>query len=389
MATVALKGIHADWLPLLKTPELSNILALVAATDHVPSIDRIFEWARLTPLKNIKVVILAQDPYPNNNAMGLAFSCKQAPSVVNIFKALIKSGLVEKQPKQYFLNKWAEQGVLLLNRSLTTQRGTPGAHRDLWFKYTQQLIHNIEKALDRELIFLLWGNDAKNISCKGRRLEYTHPSPMVRIRRFEDCPHFTEVKKIYPEIDWNVEPVEMTEQKVQQLGTPVEVMYTDGSCHPNNSSPTAKAGFAIVLQKAGKVIVGNLLKKDQPATNIRAEGMAILEALRYYKKNIQTGEVHLYTDSQFWMDMIHQYMPSWTDEKMQKKKNYDITKLLKKGWRVVGGNFRLIHVYSHGKNGVGGTQNGKYNEIADKAANYARTEVPEGEIRILDLSQFE
>ena len=380
---ICLEGVHEDWIPILKNPVLEKNLELLKDTDCVPSLNLIFEWARLTPLRRVRVIILAQDPYPNDNACGLAFSCKKAPSVVNIFKALQKSGLVQAIPTEFHLRRWAKQGILLLNRSLTTARGKSGAHRDLWMDYTQKIISSIEKMINREIIFLLWGNDAKQVKCTGRRLEYFHPSPRVTIGKFEDCDHFQKVSEIYPDIDWNIE--KETPRPSENL---VEIMYTDGSCYPNNSSPKAEAGFAVVLENAKKVLVGKLTR-EFPPTNIRAEGFAILNALLYYHKNIKNGKIELHTDSQFWIDMITLYIPSWSDEYILTKKNSDLVKRIKKGWGKVGApNFELKHVYSHGKKGAGKTKHGEFNEIADKAANFARETLKEGEIHLLDISQF-
>ncbi len=382
----ALTGVPDKWRAIIADPELEAILAAVEGPDTVPSLDKVFEWARLTPFERVRVVILAQDPYPNDNACGLAFSSKRSPSAANIFKALMKSGLIAELPATHHLHRWAAQGILLLNRSLTTVRGESNAHRKLWTAYTQRLVGRLEEAVERELIFLLWGENAKSIQCAGRRLEYSHPSPLNRGCRFEDCSHFSEVNLVYPDIDWNT-----AESKVAELmpAVPRESLYTDGSCFPNNKSPMSRGGFAVVLPNRGLAVIGSLDCSEYAATNIRSEGMAILEAMRYYKKNGMSCGVDLYTDSEFWLRMVESYMPKWSEAERLSKANPDLTAAIAKGWRIVGAaNFKLHFIPSHGKKGTAGTEHSRWNEVADKAANYARIHLKSGNVEVVELTQF-
>lgn len=375
----ALIGIPKEWRTIIADEELETILNAVHDPDMVPPLNKVFEWARLTPLDKVRVVILAQDPYPNDNACGLAFSSERSPSAANIFKALVKSGLIKEPPKTHHLHLWASQGILLLNRSLTTLRGTSNAHRKIWNAYTQRLITRLESTT-HELIFMLWGENAKSIKCVGRRLEYGHPSPLNTVCKFEDCPHFSEVSMIYPDINWNV--------IIEDNGSS-EKWYTDGSCFPNNRSPLARGGFAVVMPASKQTVIGSLDCSAYPATNIRAEGMAILEAMRYYKKNRMSGLVELYTDSEFWIKMIESYMPKWSEAERLSKANPDLTAAISKGWRIVGAaNFTLIFVPSHGKRGTAGSEHSRWNETADRAANFARANLTSGDVQVVDLNQF-
>ena len=184
-----------------------------------PSADDIFNAFHFTPLSKVKAVILGQDPYHNEGqAHGLCFSVKPEveipPSLVNIYQEL-HNDMGCYIPNNGYLEKWAKQGVLLLNTVLTVRAHLANSHRGKgWEKFTDAVIQAIN-AQDRPVVFLLWGRPAqmkRNMldNPKHLILEAPHPSPLSAYRGFFGCRHFSktndflESNGITP-IDWQIE----------------------------------------------------------------------------------------------------------------------------------------------------------------------------------------
>lgn len=165
---------------------------------------------------NVKVVILGQDPYHGSGqANGLCFSVHDGirvpPSLVNIFKE-IKADLGKPIPTSGELERWAEQGVLLLNATLTVRAGSPGSHQNKgWETFTDAVIKKISDE-KQHVVFLLWGAYAQK---KGEIIDRNkhlvlmsaHPSPFSADRGFFGCKHFSKANaylksKGLKEIDW-------------------------------------------------------------------------------------------------------------------------------------------------------------------------------------------
>lgn len=158
-----------------------------------PQKNDIFQAFNACSFKDIKVVIIGQDPYHGEGqANGLCFSVqdeiKQPPSLINIFKEL-ESDLNISIPKSGNLSKWANQGVLLLNATLTVQKGVAGSHQKQgWETFTDEVINIISRD-KQNVIFLLWGGFAKK---KGRKIDKNkhhilvsgHPSPLSANRGY-------------------------------------------------------------------------------------------------------------------------------------------------------------------------------------------------------------
>lgn len=181
-----------------------------------PKYEDIFKAFLLTSYEDTKVCILGQDPYhEEGQAMGLSFSVpdgiKLPPSLVNIFKELNRSlGINNKSGN---LTKWASQGVLLLNTTLTVEKGKANSHKDLgWDKFTDRVIQELNKK-DKPVIFVLWGNPSiekeKLITNKIHHiLTSSHPSPLSCYRGFNGCNHFKIIndllfKDYNFQVDWN------------------------------------------------------------------------------------------------------------------------------------------------------------------------------------------
>ncbi len=167
-----------------------------------PAKEDIFKAFKLCPFKDVKVVILGQDPYHEpGQAQGLAFSVpndiKMPPSLRNIFKELA-SDLQQTQPStENDLTRWAKQGVLLLNATLTVQQGTAGSHTgNGWETFTDAVIQRISKHR-QHIVFLLWGNNARKKNHlidqeKHCVLQSAHPSPLSAWHGFFGNHHFSQ-----------------------------------------------------------------------------------------------------------------------------------------------------------------------------------------------------
>lgn len=175
-----------------------------------------FRALDLTPLPQVRVVILGQDPYHGEGqAHGLCFSVKPGvrtpPSLVNIYKEL-KSDLGVEPARHGFLEHWAQQGVLLLNSVLTVEMGQAAAHQGKgWEKFTDAVIRLVN-AKDDPVVFLLWGAYAQRKAgfvdaSKHLVLKAAHPSPLSAHNGFIGCRHFSQAnaflqsKGLTP-IDW-------------------------------------------------------------------------------------------------------------------------------------------------------------------------------------------
>ena len=186
-----------------------------------PAPDDIFNALHLTPLSQVKVVILGQDPYHNEGqAHGLCFSVKPdveiPPSLINIYQEL-HDDLGCRIPNNGYLVKWAKQGVLLLNTVLTVRAHQANSHRGIgWEQFTDAIIEAVDRQ-DRPVVFLLWGRPAQMKKSmlhnpKHLILEAPHPSPLSAYRGFFGCRHFSQANAflerngILP-IDWQIEDI--------------------------------------------------------------------------------------------------------------------------------------------------------------------------------------
>ena len=181
----------------------------------------IFNALHYTPYKNIKVVILGQDPYHGiNQAHGLSFSVKPGikipPSLLNIYKEL-NSDLGCYIPNNGYLKKWADQGILLLNTSLTVRAGEANSHKNIgWEIFTNRIISLINEKSD-PIVFLLWGNNAiskKSLITNKQHLilSSAHPSPLSASRGFFGSKPFSKINKFLisvnkDPIDWQIENI--------------------------------------------------------------------------------------------------------------------------------------------------------------------------------------
>ncbi|MDD2355384.1 MAG: uracil-DNA glycosylase [Lachnospiraceae bacterium] len=221
-------AIDNDWLPAVgaefKKPYYKELYYFVRDeySKHVvyPPSDEIFNALHLTPLSKVKVVILGQDPYHNENqAMGLSFSVKPdvselPPSLINIFREL-HDDVGCHMPNNGDLTKWADQGVLLLNTVLTVRAHQAFSHKGHgWEQFTDAIINAVNME-ERPVVFMLWGSPAQSKSFMLDNpghlvLKAPHPSPLSAYRGFFGCRHFSKCNEFLEShgetpIDWQIE----------------------------------------------------------------------------------------------------------------------------------------------------------------------------------------
>ncbi len=221
--------ISNDWLPALRGEftkpyyrELYNkVIDAYSRYVVYPPSDDIFNAYHLTNLSDVKVVIIGQDPYhEEGQAHGLSFSVKPdveiPPSLVNIYKEL-NADLGCYIPNNGYLEKWAKQGVLLLNAVLTVRAHAANSHKGFgWEKFTDATIRVLNEQ-DRPIVYLLWGRNARDKKLmlnnpKQLVLESVHPSPLSAYNGFFGCKHFSKANEFLrangiEEIDWQIENI--------------------------------------------------------------------------------------------------------------------------------------------------------------------------------------
>ncbi|MBR3637535.1 MAG: uracil-DNA glycosylase, partial [Lachnospiraceae bacterium] len=202
--------------------KLTKTMASEYASRQIfPPKDQIFSAFLLTPYKDVKVVILGQDPYHNEHqAHGLCFSVQKGveipPSLVNIYQEL-HDDLGCYIPNNGYLVKWAEQGVLMLNTVLTVRAHQANSHRMLgWETFTDRVIELVD-AKEEPVVFLLWGTPAQKKAEMLHNpnhlvLKAPHPSPLSAYRGFFGCKHFSKTNEFLKAhglepIDWQIENI--------------------------------------------------------------------------------------------------------------------------------------------------------------------------------------
>ena len=221
--------IENEWLEYLK-PEFSKpyyralynfVKEEYTAHEIFPPSDKIFSALEHTSVKDVKVVIIGQDPYHEpGQAHGMSFSVmpgvKTPPSLQNMYKEL-NSELGCYIPNNGYLVKWADQGVLLLNAVLTVRSGAANSHKGKgWEQFTDAVIRAVN-AQDRPVVYLLWGSNARAKKAlinnpKHLVLQTVHPSPLSAYNGFFGCGHFKKANEFLEKnglkpIDWQIENI--------------------------------------------------------------------------------------------------------------------------------------------------------------------------------------
>lgn len=183
-----------------------------------PDMYDLYNCFRFTPFEKLRVVLLGQDPYHNvGQAHGLCFSVKDGvakpPSLENIFKEL-KSDIGCELPRSGDLTKWAKEGVLLMNTSLSVRAHQANSHSKCgWAWFTDSVIKLISERKEN-VVFILWGGNARSKKplIDGKKhliLESVHPSPLSAYNGFFGCKHFSKTNEYLtanglPPIDWDL-----------------------------------------------------------------------------------------------------------------------------------------------------------------------------------------
>jgi uracil-DNA glycosylase len=208
----------------LEQPYLEDLAAFVLEERNgripvYPPESLVFNALSLTPYEKVKVVVIGQDPYHGaGQAHGLSFSVPRGvptpPSLLNIFKE-IRDDLGIEVPSHGCLNGWAEQGVLLLNATLTVRQGEPLSHHGMgWERFTDAVVRALYTRKD-PVIFVLWGKNAQEKLSQLKGIEKgphtlltaAHPSPLSVRQGFFGCRHFSKIDEILlgqgkEPIDW-------------------------------------------------------------------------------------------------------------------------------------------------------------------------------------------
>ena len=246
--------ISNDWLPALKDefrkPYYAKLFSFVKEeyATHVvyPPADDIFNAFHFTPLREVKVVILGQDPYHNEHqAHGLCFSVQPGeevpPSLVNIYQEL-HDDLGCYIPNNGYLEKWAKQGVLMLNTVLTVRAHQANSHQGKgWEQFTDAVIEAVN-AQDRPIVFLLWGRPAQQKASmltnpRHLILKAPHPSPLSAYRGFFGCRHFSQTNEFLKA--HGVEPI--ASQSISS------VSEEQSQPQPYSRKMSTKNGFGVAL----------------------------------------------------------------------------------------------------------------------------------------------
>ena len=316
-----LDRVHLDWYEYFDLDELKNILDIISKDNYTPSNGLMFEAFRYCLPRDVKVLILGQDPYPTN-AQGLAFSVKNGVnipgSLVNIFNCLVKFQLIPKIPPTGDLHPWAAQGVLLLNTALTTIYGQSRSHLDIWRPFISKFIRKF--CTNNPCMAFLWGVEAKSyadfcVNCKV--YGWTHPSPLANNRisadkKFINCPHFT-----YCNIRWN--------------NYELVTAFTDGACTNNGKINSAASYAAYIIGAQYETIIGGIVEpyeyqfkdinriedgiiakkseKVRPSNN-RGEMLGIINALLALVSCYAVGPIEIISDSELCIKTITVYYPN-------------------------------------------------------------------------------
>jgi uracil-DNA glycosylase len=424
-------GVQPSFKELLLSakPELVSALEKIDPRNISPRVGDILEFARYVPVRDIRVCIIGQDPYPDvNHAHGLCFStCAPVlpASLRNIYACLQLHGHIPKGkpfPSGY-LASWASAGVLMINMALTTQPGKPDAHKDIWHPYMKKILAAVG-ALDQHIVYLLWGKYAQGVAPllinngKAKILKETHPSPMsqaklAELEKFQHCDHFDEANNYLMKhscglVDWDPSTAhvayiscghfETVNESLKSAGLGVidwdpdatHIAYTDGSATGNGQGAVARGGYAAYFTSGplkSLKLTGRISPVHSPEadsfifpSNIRGEGFAIIHVLEHVAKCRATKIIEVVTDSKFWIEMVEKFIPSWVkkegaDTTFATHKNPDLVARL---WDVIGrikaagGKVTFRHVYSHGKDASISPIDKKYNAIVDLWASAAR-----------------
>ncbi len=330
------KHVTNDWKRVLSAQKARSVLVPIINKINSDGgtkyrVQEMFKFAHF-PLNNVKCIII-------DNTL----DCKNISKKLNT---------------QIDLDEWYRQGVLVITGALVEQR---------WSSFVDFIIQIFEDGTDilNSVPVGLFGIEKKicdDCTVFRTAASSSNDFDVSVLDKLNNAIQESSLVESMPKITW-IPRKQIT-------------MYTDGSCINNGRGPLAIGGFAVYIPDECKV----LSKSIPPAmvygkmvhpSSIRAEGLAILHALQYAKKNKIT-DVHIVTDSQFWIKQIETYMPNWDarDIEFTEKKNPDITEPLYELSKST--DLTLTHIMSHGKDKNADPAHIKGNSIADRYAQDTR-----------------
>lgn len=409
-----LQNISTDWLNIIYKGETKDIYKNIQPNDA-----NWFNCFRTNKLDDIKVIIVSNDLYSNK-------------SLLNIYKCLVHCKEIKKIPDNNgSLTNWAEQGVLVLNlKDHNNKNKILKLPENLWELYTQKIIelicyYHYEK--NRQLIFMLWGDFAQKLKKYIDAdfhiiLEWGHPSATQNVKNkklnFIYCNHFTHSNKLLQDddeqaINWNsINTINVSRESVEynvrnsakntlNVNINHHIAFTDGGAHPNNKSSKSRAGWAACFVSGiykDKLIYGNLDISKYYASNIRAEGYAIIRVMELVNEcDKPWNKLTIITDCMFWIDMVEKYMKKWKSDVFDVKSNTDFTRRM---WDLynklsINGKVAFMHVKSHNKDGWRDFGAGTFerfcydkNDCVDKICNHARTKLNPTDEIIMRIDDF-
>ncbi|KAH7336636.1 uracil-DNA glycosylase [Rhexocercosporidium sp. MPI-PUGE-AT-0058] len=254
-----------------------------------PKEEDVYSWSRHTPFNTVKVVILGQDPYHNDNqAHGLSFSVQSPtaapPSLKNIYKALVRDYPAFTPPPNNggLLTPWAKRGVLLLNTCLTVRAHDANSHSNRgWEKFTQKVIDLVAAKRNRGVVFLAWGAPAgKRVGKVDRKkhlvLMSVHPSPLSASRGWFDCGHFLKTNVWLEDrygaegcIDWSLggkSLLKVEEKVVEKTKEVVKPVKKGGNAEDEFEDDEAEAAMAEAFEAETKKIESVKVEEVKPAS---------------------------------------------------------------------------------------------------------------------------
>jgi uracil-DNA glycosylase len=373
-----LNEIKPGWKKIILSPKLKPLFIEVLekidesydAMTIIPKPKHIFEAFKYFEPYDTKCVIIGQDPYPDpENAHGLSFSVplgvKTPASLKNIYKALIKSKQMVKDPGHGNLEKWAKQGVLMLNLYLTRCIGDKTLHK-FWDKFTTTLIEALIE-IQPNIIFMLWGNIAQKTSTRSadghecKVMKYTHPSPLAQsVEKFEDCDHFVNTNEILSEynrttINWDLnEPGPELKSGLSE-NQELIVLSVDGGC-TGNGKKNACASYGVyfpatfngIKNKIPNVKINGLVPNKElilngldivetqtpiAPSNNRGELLGMIYGLRQIlidQLPIRGIKIYIILDSEYVMHMVNERIWKYARQNTIKtqKANVDLVVIL-------------------------------------------------------------
>jgi len=421
-----LQNISPDWLNIIYNGETKDIYEGLTPEIYKNVNINAPDWCnsfKITKLDNIKIIIMCHDLYSTK-------------SLININKCLLHCGEIKKLPDNTdSIKNWAEQGILAINLINSAKNKMIGPQSEIWALYIQKIIQLIciyHYDRNRQLIFMLWGDFAyqskKYIDTDFHIiLEWDHPSKIYKTIKnkklnFIYCNHFTYANKLLSDddektINWNsINEINASTQKsdphniipesdcvenILNVGITHHIAFTDGGAHPNNKSSKSRAGWAACFVSGiykNKLVYGNLDISKYYASNIRAEGYAIIRVMELVDEcDKQWDKLTIITDCMFWIDMVENYMKKWKSNVFDEKSNPDLTR---KMWGLynklsIKGNVVFMHVKSHNKDGwreFSAETFEKFcydkNDYVDKICNHARIKLNPSDEIITKIEDF-